>query len=83
MPCRKYDGSWMYTQLRYLRWLMDLDSKWQQAHGETPFPMTEKSLKNTYDTLLQQAEMALEVNAFRFIDLSKCLAPLGLTNHKQ
>lgn len=77
-PRRKFDGSWMYTQLRFLRWLMDAESKWHEVGGEGPTPLP-REVKGTYETLLQHADMALEVNAFRFVDLSKFLAPLGLT----
>jgi DNA polymerase alpha subunit A len=96
---RQFDEAWLYKQLRYVRYLMDVDSLWARvedgdseskiasnmggslakkgwvARERNPLLLHDAA---AYDEFLGLANAALEMNAYRLVDLSVFLAPLGL-----
>jgi DNA polymerase alpha subunit A len=96
---REFDEAWLYKQLRYVRYLMDVDALWARVcrglnSSSNPVSCLALSAKEgsvsrernplllhdsaTYDELLGRANDALDLNAYRLVDLSVFLAPLGL-----
>lgn len=77
---RKFDEAWLYKQLRYLRYIMDVQAKWEQipGHEDMQIPMSRVDLA-VYQELLERIDRAFDANAYRYIDLAQFLVPLGIS----
>ncbi len=76
---RQQDEAWLYTQLRYLHFLMDVEARWGHVSTKSDMriPVSLIDLQ-TYKTLLDRVNRVFDANSFRFVDLADFLAPLGL-----
>eukprot|EP00178_Gracilaria_changii_P017202 TRINITY_DN491_c0_g1_i1.p1 TRINITY_DN491_c0_g1~~TRINITY_DN491_c0_g1_i1.p1 ORF type:complete len:1536 (-),score=250.71 TRINITY_DN491_c0_g1_i1:9728-14335(-) len=76
---RKFNEAWLYKQLRYLSYLLNSEERWKevslQKDGIIPLSPADKAV---YDELFRRAEAFFDANAYRFIDLSPFLMPLGI-----
>lgn len=75
---RKFDESWLYKQLRYAHHVMDVNSRWtevKKGDHKMPLPTT---VAKIYEVLLGKVDRVFDSNAYRFIDVSQLLIPLGL-----
>eukprot|EP00177_Eucheuma_denticulatum_P001429 GFKZ01002578.1.p1 GENE.GFKZ01002578.1~~GFKZ01002578.1.p1 ORF type:complete len:1531 (+),score=264.94 GFKZ01002578.1:285-4877(+) len=77
---REFDEAWLYKQLRYVRYLVDVEAVWRQIprHEDMPNPMSRVDLA-MYKELLQTVDQAFDANAYRYVDLSQFLTPLGIS----
>lgn len=77
---RKFDEAWLYKQLRYLHFLMDVPSRWAliPGHEDMQIPVSRVDLA-IYEELLERVDKAFDANAYRFIDIAQFLAPLGIS----
>lgn len=77
---RKFDEAWLYKQLRYLRYITDVQAKWEQipGHEDMQIPMSRVDLA-VYQELLERVDRAFDANAYRYIDLAQFLVPLGIS----
>lgn len=79
---RQCDEKWLYEQLRYLRHLTDVQARWRNTYraasddAENPLPQEDALI---YEVMLARTSCAFDKNAYRLLDLSQFLAPLGLT----
>lgn len=76
---RMWDEAWLYTQLRYLHFLMDVDARWMRvdAGADVRCPLSLLD-QQTFKTLLDRVDRVFDSNAFRFVDIADFLAPLGV-----
>lgn len=79
MARRKFNEAWLYKQLRYLNYLMDVRVRWKEVRGneDRELPLSRADL-DTYDGLLETVNTTFDANAYRFIDLARFLLPLGI-----
>ena len=81
---RQWDEAWLYTQLRYLHFLMDLDARWKRAAEANNVDMQKVRMpvsmidQQVYKTLRDRVDKVFDRNAFRFVDIADFLAPLGI-----
>ncbi|CDF40250.1 DNA polymerase alpha catalytic subunit [Chondrus crispus] len=77
---RKFDEAWLYKQLRYLRFLVDVPGRWAliPGHEEMKIPVNRADL-SMYEELLERVDRTFDANAYRFVDLALFLAPLGIS----
>ena len=77
---RKWDESWLYRQLRYLHFLMDVQGRWREltGHDTEKIPVSRPD-QAVYDQLLDHVDRCFDNNAYRFVDLASFLAPLGIS----
>eukprot|EP00737_Agarophyton_chilense_P002055 gb/GEZJ01002327.1/.p1 GENE.gb/GEZJ01002327.1/~~gb/GEZJ01002327.1/.p1 ORF type:complete len:1512 (-),score=223.04 gb/GEZJ01002327.1/:5194-9117(-) len=80
---RKFNEWWLYNQLRYLNYILDVRQRWQEACGEKKgsFSLSAADVE-TYEGLLRRANAIFDANAYRFIDLAQFLMPLGISSLK-
>lgn len=78
---RTCDEAWLYRQLRYAHYLMDVTARWNEIcrpeNHERKLPMSTSDMKQ-YEELMEKVDRILDANAYRFIDASQFLLPLGL-----
>lgn len=76
---RKYNEAWLYKQLRYLHFLMDVPGKWAlvPGHEDLQVPISRVDLA-LYEELVKRIDRVFDVNAYRFVDLAQFLVPLGI-----
>jgi len=83
---RQFDEAWLYTQLRYLHFVMDLDGRWKRAASAAAIDPDDLNSRmpvsvidqQTYKALLDRVDRVFDRNAFRFVDIADFLAPLGI-----
>ena len=75
---RKVDEAWLYKQLRYLHYLMDVEGRWKdmRSEGRNPVPRVDAAI---YEELLVKVDQIFDANAYRFIDLASFLVPLCIS----
>ena len=82
---RQWDEAWLYTQLRYLHFLMDLEARWQRAAKSSNVDTEKVRMpvsaidQQVYKALMDRVDKVFDRNAFRFVDIADFLAPLGIT----
>lgn len=76
---RQLDEAWLYKQLRYLHFLMDVEERWRNVagHEEANMPVSRVDV-SLYEELLGRVDQCFDRNAYRFIDVAQFLVPLGL-----
>lgn len=76
---RKFNEAWLYRQLRYLHFLMDVPGRWALVpeHDDTQIPVSRVDLA-VYEELLQRVDKVFDLNAYRFVDIAQFLVPLGI-----
>lgn len=81
MAKRDVSEAWLYKQLRYAHYLMDVEGRWADVCTDTERKMpVSKSDLLTYSELLRVVDGVFDANAYRFIDMSHFLSSLGLSN---
>ncbi len=90
---RQHSETWLHSQLRYMKKLMDVDTLWERSmtgsaargvpgsssarEAIAPNPLSVGD-RAVYRDLLARADQAMRSNGYRLVDLSFFLAPLGL-----
>lgn len=78
---RKYDEAWLYKQLRYAQYLMDVETRWLEIKKEEVKDLPGSTgEKDVYELLLNKVNQVFDANAYRFVDFGHFLAPLGITS---
>lgn len=77
---RKFDEAWLYRQLRYAHYVMDVNGRWDELnkHEEKAAVPMSGADAEVYETLLETVDEVFDANAYRFVGISQFLAPLGL-----
>lgn len=76
---RKWDEYWLYTQLRYLHFLMNVPARHERVSaGERDKMPVSQADESIYNDLFNRVDRAFESNAFRYLDISQFLVPFGL-----
>lgn len=79
LESRTFDEKWMYSQLRYLQFLMDVPSRWELIPGHEEFSIIVSRVDlAVYERFLAQVNKSLDANRYKVINLYTFLAPLGL-----
>lgn len=73
------DERWLYTQLKYACYVMDVAGRWDEVNGDKDrkLPVSAADLE-VYSQLLEIVNETLDNNAYRYLDMSLFLLPLGL-----
>lgn len=77
---RKFDEPWLFKQLKYLRFLMDVQSRWAMVPGHQEMEITLSHADfRLYQDLLERVEKVLDTSAYKFINVHQFLAPMGIS----
>lgn len=73
------DEKWLYTQLKYAHHVVDVKGRWEEFNKDEsrniPVPATDLE---AYSQLLEIVREILDDNAYRYLDMSQFLIPLGI-----
>lgn len=77
---RRFDEAWLYKQLRYAHFVMDVGGRWGEIckDEERKLPVASTDAK-VYESLLDKVDRVFDANAYRFIDVSQFLVTLSLS----
>lgn len=73
------DEKWLYTQLKYAHHVMDVAGRWEEINKDESrnIPVPKADLE-VYSQLLETVGEVLDDNAYRYLDMSQFLIPLGI-----
>ena len=80
MTSRQVDEAWLYRQLRYLHYLVDVETRWSEVpgyeHEQMPLSRTDAAI---YQDLGKIVGRTFDRSDYRYIDLATFLQPLGIS----